>query len=44
MIDIQKMLSTKFEEFKDEYVTLKNSLFKINDYMLKIKLLFNIII
>jgi hypothetical protein len=44
MIDIQKTLSAKFDEFRDEYITLKKSFFKINDYLLKIELLFNIII
>lgn len=44
MIDIQKILSAKFDEFRDEYITLKKSFIKINDYLLKIELLFNIII
>ena len=44
MIEIQKILSAKFTEFRDEYVNLKNSVCKINNYILKIKNLFNIII
>lgn len=44
MIDIQKILSAKFDEFRDEYINLKKSFLKINDYLLKIEILFNIII
>ena len=44
MIEVQKILNAKFIEFRDEYVNLKNSLCKINNYILKIKNLFNIII
>jgi hypothetical protein len=44
MIEVQKILNAKFIEFRDEYVNLINSLCKINNYILKIKNLFNIII
>lgn len=40
--DIQIRLKAKFEEFLFDYFDLRNSFFNINNYILKIKKLFNI--
>ena len=42
MIDIQKLLKKKFEDFCKQYYNIRNEFFEINDYLLKIKKLFNI--
>lgn len=41
MNSIQKILFQKFNEFRDEYCDIRNSFFDVNQYIIRIKKMFN---
>lgn len=42
MNDIQLLLKKKFDSYLNDYFKLRNSFFEINNYMIKVKILFQI--
>ena len=41
MLNIQRLLKHKFDNFRDDYDNLRNEFFQINNYIIKIKKLLN---